>query len=1317
MAEEKANTSKVGSSAFFTKDQITQARKAGYTDQQIALHISEGSDEIKKAMEEGYSLDEIADSFAIQSIAKEEKKETEEEKRITGGDIAKMVIGTALDIGISEGGKIASTFLGTTLGGAAGLITGPGAVATAGAGGAWGYGIGAPFFGALGSTVNQLINTGEVNPAVTAADALTNAIPLGKVTKAGDVITQVSKFLGKAPIKSAVATGTFSGLANVGARDISTDEDITLEDYATQGALGGATTLGFIGVASAIGKLYNKFKNKTPTQLIELAESGDADAIELVDMLTAGVTPEESEETVYKSISFVQEYIKDATRNVASRLKPSEILGANAVRAAKLSASGIEASVAQSSALGKRIDKYLIKNPDEFSKQEVSDLLLGREPATNLLPENIKNDIFEVRSLIDEQQGRLLDLHNSGQLRMPEAVAAKIEKSKNIGDYITQPYRFFTDPSYKPSKDAIVKLKERLQLGLTKQQKEARLNQYIKDYRPPSTEVEALRRKHGIVPGGEGKSNEAYQRDLKSISTPSADKISKKRKQLDKEKYTEAQANEYIAKLNTAIASRDPDFVASFTNGKGTPDFLKEKKVLSLELEDYLGRIKSPGERAAKTISYLSRVNEITEADANITQALLDSGALVTSKDPRFASLKTPVEIQLRRGIAQLGEETLYGDPALQVAINKIYGAKLDEISRYTFGRIAQDVYESSLSLYKAVKVLGNVPAYLIQVPGNISLTLGAGMNTILGIGKASKMAVGTLRGTPLGNLPLIRKWADQADIPSLREFRKLQSKGLIASAVPFGDIKAGLNRPIGRIVSKILDVPGKIYSFGDNIFRIVNYNNNKLELRRLFPTASDEIIENGAATLTQRTYPNYDSLSAEVKNLSRTGLLIGPYSSYGLELTRTQWQQGRFIVELADGSFVNKLGKEFEGLPVNQGAAKMLAAKRAAAMATVYAGATYGFNQINRNDLSEEQEKAFRETIAPEYAERKSLAIKRNKDGSFSYVNTSYYVPQTMLLAPFQAGMRGETFEQVAVNFIKTLNEDYGGATGSFAFEAAGRLSSGRETESGDEISSSATLLGQVKERLAYEGKKLTPSTIVALEKQQPKKEKIARLLGLRVERTDIEKGFGFRARDIVKSVDGLKKKLGGELYNVQKGKISPQEYEEALKQKNNDYKIYMERMQQHVANLKTLDQDDSTIISMLKDAGFANAQVLDIIEGKFTPLNPVIKETALERYAKIRKSTDAETMKAISEVAKDDSNEANTFAEIFKQEKQAERYPITPKEKLIASLPTDEKVKRLLPEIMASNNPDAYIFKLAQKKIISKQDAEAIRISRNLK
>lgn len=1303
MAEEKTNTSSVGSSAFFTKEQLTKAREAGYTEQDIALRISQGSDEIKNAMDAGYSLDEIADYFAVKPIAgaKTEAKAVDESPSLS--DVGK---GLVADIALAEGMKAA----GTAGGAAAGAFFG-GIGAAPGA--AIGYVSGALIGGVSGSIAAQRIENPnkDISWGRVMVDTGLNFIPGSKFGKAGSKLAKVTDVIAKRPIASAAVIGGAATPAYMAVEEIAGEADYTLSDYAMGVGRGAALGGGLAVATKRTGTLFKKFRNKTPEEIDLLIKSGDPTGIETIDILTAGMTPDELRVNTANQVSSVLDFI----RTSQSKLTPSRIIGKDATRIAKASQLGYEASTTQANTLGKRIDDYLTKNPDELLKQEASDLLTGKPAVTSLLPDNIKEDIIESRRLIEEQQSALLDLHNSGALLMPDAKAMMIEESKNKGDYLSQAYRFFTDASYTPPKGSPEKLKESLMTGFTKEQKEARLSKFVRDYRPKRKEVEALRRKHGVPPGEAGESNAAYQAELKLISTPSKKRISSKRKELDEQKYTEANANEYIARLNLAMKTKDPDFVADFIQGNGTPNFLKEKQVLSPELESYLGRIDPIGERMSGTVSYLSRVSEITKADADIAKTLADTGVLITSSDPRFTPNLIP--IKLRRGEARLGNEVLYGDQATQVAINKIYGAKLDEASQLLSKRTAQDLYESLISGYKATKVLGNIPSYLIQIPSNILLTLGAGMNPMLKAGGAFKMAMGTLRGTKLGNLPLIRNVADQAPIVSLREFRNLQKRNLITSAVQFADLQAGLSgQKAGKLLGKVVDTPGKVYSLPDNTFRIINYANWKLELKRLLPTASDDLIEEGAARLTTRTYPNYDSISPEIKFLSRAGLGAGQFASFGIELVRTQYQQMKVIKELADGSFLNNLGKEFEGLPVNKKAEKMLAAKRAAAMATVYAGAKYGFDQINRLSVSEEEENAFRETVVPSYMENKSLAVKRNKDGTFNYVNWSYYAPQTMLLAPFQSAARGESEEQAIGNFIETIAEDYGGL-GSFAFFEVSKVFTGRDPETGREISYAPTPIGQAEDRIADMAKNLRPATLVAFERDQPKEEKIARLAGLRVERTDIPKGFGFKARDIKQSVDGIRSSLGNAVFQVQNGRMSPEEFSQKIEKDNSYYKTYMERMQKHASNLRILGEDDSTIIPMIKDAGFSNTQTLDIIDGSFTPIDPNQKETTLEKYDGIRKATDSETMRAISKLGGVDPSLASKFVEIFKQEKRAERYPITPKEKLIASLPTDEKVKRLLPEIMASSNPDAYIFNLAQKKIISKQDAEAIRISRNLK
>lgn len=1306
MAEQKPSGAV---SSLFTKEQLDNARRAGYSDQEIGLHISEGSSGIKNALESGYSLDEIADYFAVKPVAQKQEEAPKDE----GPSLGQIGAGLVADVAISEGGKAASTLLGAKIGALPALtgVGAPAAAVTIPLGAGIGYVVGGLGFGALGDYAAQKIEGEEdANLIRMGTSSLLNLVPGTEIKSGPRVLREASKALAKRPIATTAAVGAIARPLGMAGEEVFTDADYSLADYGKAAASGAALGGGLGYGSKQIGRIFGKYRNKTPEEISNLVNQGDKSAVETVNILTAGLTPDEitaNNERAYRSIS-------DYLKGTMGRIAPSRVLGPEATRLAKYSKSGIEASESQALALGKRIDSYLAKNPVPEVAQEAVDLLTGNKLKTNLLPENIKKDIIEGRELIREQQQAMLDLYNSGKLVIPETKAEMLEASLNRGDYVTKFYRFFNEAGYQPSKEDGESLKRRLMTGLTDEQKQARMDDFISGYRPPSNEVERLRRAYGITPGGEGKSNAAYQRDLKSISTPSKERIAKFQKELDEEKMTEAEANEYIATLQTKMKDQ-PEGVSSFVTAGGDPKFLKSRKVLSPELEKYLGRVDPIGERITGTVSFLSKDNELRKADAEISQALFDMGVLVKASDANPGSGFRPIE--LRRGKAAIGEEPLFGTAETQAALNKIYGAKLDQASQSWAKRAAIDIANAYLALKKGSLVLGNVASYMVQIPGNIVITAGAGMNPILGLGGAAKLALGGLRGTKLGNLPLLRNVADQASPELLREYRNLQKRGMMSNAVPFADVQANLSgKRISRAVAKLLDTPGKVYSLADNTFRLVNYMNWKLELKRVMPTAPKELIEEGAARLTTRTYPNYDSLNEGLKTASRFGLGIGPFASYGLELARTQYQQARVIKELADGTFASKLGKEFEGIPINTNAAKKLGAKRLAAMATAYVGANMAFNEANRKSVSEDEEKALRKTVLPDYAENKSLFIKRNDDGSFSYSNVSYYAPQTMIAAPFNAGMRGESEEQALGNFAKTIVEDYGGA-GTFSQEAGFKLFYGRDPKTGDVISSAPTAIGQIEDRLVDIAKGLRPATVVALEKQQPTSEKLARLAGIRIERQEIPKGFGFRAREIKEKIDNVRENISSSSYKLKDQRITPQEYEKTIQEENQNYAAFIQKMQRHANNLKVLGEDDGTIIPMLRDAGFSSTQALDILDGKFTPIDPNGRVKLSDQFAKVRGKTETETMQNILAVQKSDPVLANRLAGMLREEKKAAILNLTPKEKLIASLPTDDKVERLLPEIMANENPDAYITRLAQKRIISAQDAQAIQIRRNLK
>lgn len=1210
----------------FTKDVLNNARIEGYTNDEIIAHVTKNRPDILNALEEGYSLDEIADHFGKNAPLKPEAEKQEDPS------IGRVAAGLAAEIAVAEGAKYAGAAIGTGIG-ASPVITAP---VTAPTGAAIGYVTGALGGGWGGSILAQKIEGAkEINYGRVVVDTLLNLIPGVKIGKAGSKLLKASTTFSKRPIRTAMALGAVATPAYMAADEIQDKKDYTLEDYLK--ATGTSMALG-AGLGLAQRRLTNgilKIRNKTPDEINQLITKGDPITIELVDALTAGITPQD----VKMSPASVAEYIQSITKSGTASVAPSRLVGKDITNIAREASSSVEAVKGTASNIGKQIDSYLEANP-QFREGAI-DFLDGADRA-DLPPELLEKLVFARNKIRNEQQ-RMIDLHNSGEKLLPNNRAEVIEASLNRGDYLTRAYEFFQNPNYKPSKEKYDALKKKL------------------------------------------------------------------RETLD-----ESEANAYLAELNLKMKGNPTDF-STFMQGPGTPSVFKQKKVVSSELEDYLGLITNPGQRVESTMSVLNRINEYNEADARIAKILLDSGMAVKASDPSFAQGLQP--LNLKRGEAIVDGEKLFVDPNIQTALNKIYAGGIDQESNSVTKRVIADIYDTAVSAFKSSKVLGNLPSYLIQIPSNIAGTLGTGMNPILGLGNATKMALGTLSGTKLGSLPVIRKFANEAPPLTLQKFEDLKKRGMITGNIAYDDIKAGLQgKRLGKAFAKATDTPGRIYSIPDNIFRVVNYENNMLVLSRMMPTATEEQLKDMAARLTTRTYPNYESISPEIKALSRAGVMP-QFVTYTAEFARTQLEQAKVILEIANGSLASKLGSEFKDIPMNLIAAKKEAAKRAVAMTTAYAAASYGLNSFNRESLTEEQERAFRDTVVPDYERDKPLFIKKNKDNSYTTVNTAYYLPQTILANPVMSILRGENPEEATSNVFSILGKELVGE-GSFAAQAMNTFVSGRDRETGKLISNDPTLIGNLTDRAKNFGEELVPSTITAL--QRPDKtaeEKLTKQAGLRSEKREVPEGFGFKARAISEAISNISSTISGKKYALEAKRISPEEYQSALADEQKNYLGNMEIMVNHVNNLKTLGETDDTIIPMLKDAKFSSIDALNLIEGKAVPFDPTKEKTISEVLDELTGANDQETQQNIRNFTTQDPILGKKVVNAYVDRKRTEGIVLSPKESLIAGLPTTEKVERLFPEIQSSRDPESEIRRLFKKKILTETDVKAIKIRQNLK
>lgn len=1222
----------------FTKEELEAARIEGYTDQEIISHVAQGDNEILNALEEGYSLNEIADYFSKNAPAKKEEAPVAEDP-----SLGRVTAGLLAEIAVAEGAKYAGATAGAALGGAASAPTaGIASPVTVPSGAAIGYVVGALGGGWTGSLLAQEIEGAtEYDYGRATIDTALNLIPGFKIGKTGK-LAKVTGAIAKRPIATGMIVGGVATPTYMAVEEAQGKKDYTIDDYLKGAGTSMALGLGLGAAEKAISKGILKIRNKTPSEINKLIEAGDPTTIQLVDYLTAGLTPADVKMAPSKFKGSISDFIKSSTRSTTAALAPSRVIGDEATTLAKQAKSAVEAAKGTASNIGKQIDSYLEANP-QYRDDSIA--FLDGEDRPNLPPELLEKLVFG-RNRIRTEQQRMLDLHNSGAKLLPENKAEIIEDSLNRGDYLTRAYEFFQNPNYKPSKEKYDALKASLTTG-------------------------------------EGK-------------------------------MTDAQANEYLAELQLKMKSNPTDF-ANYMKGPGTPNVLKQRKVVSKELEDYLGLITEPGRRVGTTMSVLNRINEYNEADAKIAKVLLDSGAAVRSSDPR-ANVQGLQPLNLKRGEFEIDGEKLLVDPSVQTALNKIYASGVDEVTNSVVTRAIKDIYDTSVSAFKSAKVLGNLSSYLIQVPSNIAGTLGAGMNPMLGLGNAVRMSLGTLSGTKIGGLPIIKKMANEAPPLTLQKFEDLKKRGMITGNIAYEDLKAGLQgKRLGKAFQKATDTPGKIYSLPDNIFRIVNYENNMDVLKKIMPTATEEQIKDMGARLTTRTYPNFESVSPEVKALSRVGVMP-QFVTYSLEFARTQFEQAKLIREMMNGTFASKLGDDFKDIPVNQAALKKEAAKRLVAMGSAYAAASYGLNEFNRESLTPEQERAFRDTVAADFERDKPLFIKKNQDGSYTVVNTAYYLPQTILANPVISVIRGENAEEGTGNLLKVFqNELVGG--GSFAAQAFSSLASGRDFETGKLISNAPTAIGQAVDRSQNFAKELVPSTITALQKEDKTfQDKVARQAGLRVEKRDNAEGFGFKARGINEAINNIKTTMSGKQYALTDKKISPEEYQASIADEQNNYAANIDMMINHVKNLKTLGETDETIIPMLKDARFSSIDILNLLEGKNVPFDPTKKKTTVEMLDEIAGANDLETRQNIRDLVRKDPINGNKVLGAYKDRMRNVGIVQSPRESLLAGLPTDEKVKRIFPEIQASSNPDAEIRRLIKKKILTESDLEAIRIRQKL-
>ena len=1049
-------------------------------------------------------------------------------------------IGTGLlaEIAVAEGSKYA----GATAGAALGSVV-PGLGTAVGAG--IGYASGAIAGGISGSIAAQkLEGRDEISWGRVTADTLLNLLPggAGKITKGQKILPKIASTAIKRGAQGA-------GLSTAGMqieKGIEEGEFLTPEELLAAAGTGAGLGIGLGSLGTALNKSYSKLLNKTPDQIDKLYDSGDIDAITVVDAITGGKP----------TGSFMR------TLNLQlKKVAPSLVIGNRASEDVRRAVNEAQASREIANTAYKRINRVYKKlDPND---KELMDLYVDRKSTT--LPESAmsaKADIDEARDLIQVSQEKILQLSDQGFLDLDDVLVSKIKNSAANGTYLTREYRFYEDPDYVPS---------------------------------PQSEYNL-------------------------------------RKYMEKRGLSQDQINEEIRKIND---TRDSPIKGLNTIAENSRLF-KERDQLSGELQEYLGVYREPGEKILGTLRRLGQYASEQEGSFRIAKTLRDSGAAIT-KNQIPGELSSEYKLlRVKDKVLRVDGEELYVLPEVLDSVNALFGTKMIRDASNATDNFIQKLISTTTGLQKFVKVPLNPAAYSPQLFGNMFMVAGQGMNPFKGFGEGLRVAAGEI--------------SDKLSKVSLKDLNRYKSLGLVDKDVIGSDIRNAVNKGFdlkrpGKALRATTSKIGKTYSAIDTANRISVFENYKKQLRNMAPNLEDDIIKKGmdpdellkmspaqkkelaqeridrvAADLTNTTYQNYDRVSPALRSLSRYGLL-NEFASFILELSRTTFNQGRLARDLVNGSFSERMKREF-GINIDKRSAQVEGAKRAGFLSGALGAATFGISKYNKeNGVDEETEQAIRTIAAPSYMENSALVIK--KDGDDIEMNDmSYQMPVADLTSIFEAGIGTGSFEEAGSGLFDAFAEKFIGK-GTMNMQAVYNAIQNVDPKKGKKISTEVGTLDNVLDRAMYYGGSFKPGIVSEAEKLGTRtvSENVMRLLfGQRKTKTTISKGAYFKFKDLTDNINSLRSSYNSDVKN---NKNVDSDYEE----KNKSYRDNIAKAIEYVGALRTLGKTEDEIEEMLKKTGRNNFTVEareSIMNGTVTDMRiaPSIqgdRASRIEKYVEV--------------------------------------------------------------------------------------------------
>jgi len=773
-------------------------------------------------------------------------------------------------------------------------------------------------------------------------------------------------------------------------------------------------------------------------------------------------------------------------------------------------------------------------------------------------------------------------------------------------------------------------------------------------------------------------------------------------KQLDAVKAELGQdAEEVLASLNSKKLSavENRNFLPTAIDG-----FLRKKKDLGPAVLDYLGEIKQPGERIRGSLTRVARGVYRDEADAAIKQLLVDRGMASNVSAPGLT------ELSLRR--FDKGGSGLYVPQYVQGALDQIYLSGGKDAARVPVSSGLSDLWNTGVGVSKAVKVLLNPPSYAVQLYGNMVNLASMGINPFSGAGRGFRLAL-----SEYGPIERLTQ-KPEARISLLKEINEMTRYGIKGTNILDSDIRSSLERGFfSDTTQKIIDPISKAYTVPDTMGRFVAWKHHQRLFRDIFPTANEETIKKYAADVTNDVYQNYARLSRTGKELSRVGVLP-QFASFTMEFARNQYNQGRVIRSMMDGTF----GSGANGLgAANVAAMREEGGRRLSALLGVY-GLTYAsikaFN--SNNDVDSKTEAALKDVAIPSYDGNRLLAITYDpQTRTGKYANPSYIVPNAVGLSALDAGLKGEPVQGV----VDLVTNEFVGE-GSFLFRSMASALFNTDPKNRKKIT--AEVDGYKK---AVELTKFFVSDafepgfareITKLQQAQRGQGELTtgdvarRQIGVRLNSFKVDESAMFRIKEFVEN-----SQLVASRYSSARdyGKKSPEEVAAIYQESNATYKANMQEVIKKVNSLRTLNFLEDEIIKILGGDGarLSNSAILDTLDGKVSDIPLVKRVTPTGVWEeKVSVLPRAEQMQEIKRIARVDPSLGKSLMSISRSEQLAKQRGVTSRDSLIMNLGISDGTRAgyIYKQSIGLQNPDAYIQAMARKGIVTPEVFRQIKM-----